>query len=227
MPARHATDPRNHAVNARASPTSGEKTSVVVSLDEETYLTLALRYKDLAGGGGGGGGGSAYIVETHLTEIDTSRIDADYMNSRFDKYLKALEAGEASDQERRDLLDDLHGQFALLSQDEQKHANMFLHDVANGDIELVPGKTFRDYITEYQLTEKEARTRLVRDELGVDEGLLRQLLSLTPTENTLTSSVALISCSPASRSTLPEPCSSAWRGNRSPSLRLESGRVAS
>lgn len=159
--------------------------TVIVSFDEETYLTLALRYKELASRGGGGGGDAAYIVETHLTEIDTSRIDADYMNSRFDKYLKALEAGNASPQERLDLLHDLHGQFALLSQDEQKHANMFLHDVANGDVDLVPGKTFRDYITDYQLTEKEARIRLVRDALGVDEGRLRQLLSLSPTEKTL------------------------------------------
>ena len=45
--------------------------------------------------------------------------------------------------------DELHKTFATLSLEEQKFANIFLHDIQSGDIEPEEGKTFRDYITEY------------------------------------------------------------------------------
>ena len=44
---------------------------------------------------------------------------------------------------------DLHKSFAFLTQEEQKYANTFLHDVQTGDVKIVDGKTFRDYIFEY------------------------------------------------------------------------------
>lgn len=46
-------------------------------------------------------------------------------------------------------LTDLHKSFAFLTQEEQKYANIFLHDVQTGDVKIVDGKTFRDYIFEY------------------------------------------------------------------------------
>jgi type I restriction enzyme R subunit len=70
------------------------KTVIDMNFDENDYLVLALRYKELSSTGGGGGEGTMpdipYDIDGYLTEIDTGRIDADYMNSRFDKYLKAL-----------------------------------------------------------------------------------------------------------------------------------------
>ena len=39
--------------------------------------------------------------------------------------------------------------FVSLTQEEQKFANIFLHDIQSGDVKLKDGKTFRDYITEY------------------------------------------------------------------------------
>ncbi len=60
---------------------------VTLAIDEQTYLILVLRYKELVGKGGGGGGDVPFDISGYLTEIDTGKIDADYMNSRFDKYL--------------------------------------------------------------------------------------------------------------------------------------------
>ena len=67
-----------------------------VVIDEQTYLILALRYKELfsEGGSGGGGGSVPFEIDGYLTEIDTDKIDSDYMNSRFTKYLKALHDSE-------------------------------------------------------------------------------------------------------------------------------------
>lgn len=69
------------------------KHEVTLTIDEQTYLSLALRYKELVGksdGGGAGGGNVPFDISGYLTEIDTGKIDADYMNSRFDKFLKEL-----------------------------------------------------------------------------------------------------------------------------------------
>ena len=67
---------------------------------------------------------------THLTEINTGVIDAEYMNSRFTKYIKALQDGEESEE----VLNELHKSFATLTQEEQKYAKIFLRDVQRGDL---------------------------------------------------------------------------------------------
>ncbi len=151
-------------------------TSVILAFNEQTYLILALRYKELFTSGSGGGGGSEpYDIEGYLTEIDTGRIDSDYMNSRFDKYLKLLNDGES--QNLQEALDELHKTFASLSQEEQKFANIFLHDIQRGNVQVEAGKTLRDYITEYQCTAKDDRIHNVAEMLGLDETKLRQLMS--------------------------------------------------
>ncbi|MBJ9722387.1 type I restriction endonuclease subunit R [Acinetobacter calcoaceticus] len=159
---------------------------VPVLIDEQTYLILALRYKELfsEGGSGGGGGGVPFEIEGYLTEIDTDKIDSDYMNSRFTKYLKALYEGEkvASVEQA---LNELHKSFAALTHDEQKIANIFLHDVQRGDVKLIEGKTFRDYITEYQFKAKEDEIYELVSSFGLDESMLRKILSAHVTENNI------------------------------------------
>lgn len=68
---------------------------VDVAIDENTYLILVLRYKELTGGSGGTGNDDVpYDLAGYITEIDTGLIDSDYMNSRFDKYIKLLSVEE-------------------------------------------------------------------------------------------------------------------------------------
>ncbi|OAL76346.1 type I restriction endonuclease subunit R [Acinetobacter terrae] len=161
------------------------KSTIQLKLDEQTFLILALRYKELFSNGGGSGGGSIpFEVEGYLTEIDTDKIDSDYMNSRFDKYLKALRNGDL-ELSVEDALNELHKSFAMLSAEEQKFANIFLHDVQRGDVELIAGKSFRDYITEYQFKAKEDDIYHLANSLGLDETKLRQLMNAQVTENNI------------------------------------------
>jgi len=157
-----------------------------VIIDEQTYLILALRYKELfsEGGSGGGGSGIPFEIEGYLTEIDTDKIDSDYMNSRFTKYLKALYEDEKA-VSLVEALDELHKSFAALTHEEQKFANIFLHDVQRGDVHLIEGKSFREYITEYQFQAKENEIRDVTDALGLDEIKLRQLINAHVNENNI------------------------------------------
>lgn len=156
-----------------------------VEINEQTYLILALRYKELfsVGVGGGAGGSVPFEIEGYLTEIDTDKIDADYMNSRFEKYLKALNDGK--DTTTEEALNELHKSFAALTQEEQKIANIFLHAIQRGDVQLNEVKSFRDYITEYQFKAQEDEIRGIATSLGLDESKLRQLINAHVNESNI------------------------------------------
>ena len=106
------------------------------------------------------------------------------MNSRFNKYLKSLNDG-AKSASVEEALNELHKSFAALTQEEQRFANIFLHDVQRGDIQLAENKTLRDYITEYQFRAKEDRIHHIAISLDLDETKLRQLINSHITENNI------------------------------------------
>jgi type I restriction enzyme R subunit len=157
---------------------------VRLSFDKETYLILALRYKELSNIGSGIGATSdvPFEIDTYLTEIDTGLIDANYMNSRFKKFLKTLKQEGRDSEHLQAVLDELHKSFASLTQEEQKFANLFIHDVHNSLILEEPDKSFREYITEYQHRAKNDEIRQLTQALGVDEAKLRAMMHAAITE---------------------------------------------
>ena len=153
-------------------------TQVEMTFDETTYLALAMRYKELfIGTDGGGEEDVPFEIDGYLTQIDTGKIDSDYMNSRFDKFLKSIDQDQIDEVDLRKTLDDLHKSFAVLTQEEQKYANIFLHDVASGNVILENGKTFRDYITSYLFQAKNDQIRRISTTLGLNESRLRGLMA--------------------------------------------------
>lgn len=165
----------------------GKKDEITVDFDETTYLILVQRYKEIPSGDtiGPGGDDVPYDLVGYITEIDTGRIDADYMNSRFEKYLKALHSDETSEDLKELALNELHKSFATLNQEEQKYANIFLHDVQRGDVIVEEGKTLRDYITEYQFKAKNDQIHRFADTIGIDEDKLRGMMGLKLTETNI------------------------------------------
>ena len=117
----------------------------------------------------GGNEDVPYDLVGYITEIDTGRIDADYMNSRFEKYMKLLNLDGATKEAIEQAETELHKTFATLSQEEQKYANIFLHDIQRGDVVVTKGKTFRDYITEYLSKAKDDQIHKIAVALGVDK----------------------------------------------------------
>lgn len=158
--------------------------SIEMEFDENNYLILVLRYKELFSGGddsdgsGGGDDDVPYDLAGYITEIDTGMIDADYMNSRFDKYMKLLNIEGVTPEELDQAETELHKTFATLSQEEQKYANIFLHDIQRGDVAVSEGKTLRDYITEYISRAKDDQIHRLAEALGLDEAKLRNIMSL-------------------------------------------------
>ncbi len=161
----------------------GEKSTVELGFDENTYLILALRYKELFGPVGPGGEVDVpYDIHGYLTEIDTGHIDTAYMNANFEKWLKRLTAGGASSAELEAMLDELHGSFASLDQEQQRYADLVIQAAQGFDLELKPGMTFMDYINEFQAKGKAGQIRALVDALGIDEHQLRALMAQHVTE---------------------------------------------
>lgn len=157
-----------------------------VTINENTYLILVLRYKELTGGGGGTGGDDVpYDLAGYITEIDTGLIDSDYMNSRFDKYIKLLSVEGTTKEAIEQAETELHKTFATLSQEEQKYANIFLHDIQRGDVKVAEGKSLRDYINEYLSKARNDQIHRISVAIGVDENMLRNVMGLKLNENNL------------------------------------------
>lgn len=153
-------------------------------IDERTYLILVQRYKELFAGGDEPGDTpeAPYELDGHITEIDTGLIDSDYMNANFKKWLKCLEQDDEGLAAARE---ELHRSFASLSQDDQRFAELFLHDVERGDAALEDGKTLRDYITSYARKAKNAQVERIVEALGIDGELLATMAALDLTESNI------------------------------------------
>ena len=80
----------------------------------------------------------------------------------------------------------MHKTFATLSVEEQKYANLILHDIDSGDFKLnVNEKSFRDCITEYISNAKNDQIHKLSMALGLNETLLREAVSLKLNESNL------------------------------------------
>lgn len=168
---------------------SGNSIEITVEFDENAFLILAQRYKELSAASPDDPGSQdidiPYDLVGYLTEIDTGVIDADYMNSRFDKYLKLIRQEGSSEESIEQAKAELHKTFAALTQEEQKYANIFLHDIERGDVIAEDGKTLRDYITEYQFRAKDDQIHRFATIFGLDEDKLRNMMGLNLNEATI------------------------------------------
>ena len=107
------------------------------------------------------------------------------MNENFTKWLKALNQDEIDPEELDRLNSELHKSFASLTQDDQRCAEVFLHDIESGNIKVTEGRTLRDYINQYAKKEKDDQVTKLIEALGVNEGQLRKLLALEITETNI------------------------------------------
>ena len=163
-----------------------KKTEFHADFNERTFKVLALRYKELftekPGEDGEDDEEVPYAVNGYLTSIDTADIDTDYMNSRFEKYLKIFYQEGAEAEAIHQAETELHKTFATLSQEEQKYANIFLHDIQSGAVVPQPGKTLREYIAGYIAQKQNDQIHKVAEVFGLDEKKLRAFMRANITE---------------------------------------------
>ncbi len=169
----------------------GVKSVVIVVPDKKDYEILLQRYKELRTGNGGDGyDGSdlpevTFTIDPYLTEQSTGVIDYNYMNSRFEKWLKQLNQPNVSPEILEATLEELHKSFAFLSQENQKLANMFLNDVQSGDVSLEKGKGLQDYIAMYADNIRRKRVKSLYKYFGCEERLVYNLLEANVSEENI------------------------------------------
>lgn len=149
--------------------------TATLNFDQETYDKLLARYKDLFKESPSNGGGSddvPFDLRSHINEIETDKIDQNYMNARFEKWLKTIGGIEEAA-----ALEELHHSFATLSKEDQKFAELFLHDVQSGDIKLDSDLALSDYITTYKQKDANDKVLKIIKDLGLDGDLLRAMLA--------------------------------------------------
>ena len=162
-------------------------THVKMELTEETYLILLQRYKELFTGGSGGGDEDdlEYPIDTHITETGTGTIDAEYLNSKFRKFIKNLYTHGPGSEITKTALSELHKTFASLSQADQRTAMVILHDIQRGDLRLENGKTIYDYITQYQQDELHKQINTLAEAMGLNASQLENIMKSDVNEHSL------------------------------------------
>lgn len=159
---------------------------VVVEINEETYEILRQRYKELFEAPTGTQHEPwDYAIDTYITEVGTGTIDAEYINSKFVRFIKTLYTEGPGSEVTKNALQELHKSFASLSQKDQRTAMVILHDIQRGDVRMEVGKTIYDYITEYQLDELKKQIYTVAEATGLNASQLINLIGCEPNEANL------------------------------------------
>lgn len=161
-------------------------TPIKVLLDEKTFLILAKRYQELFENSmpsDPSTGNIPFDIDSTCIEINTDKIDADYLNNNFKKYFKIIQEYGKGASLADDMYKEIHKSFATLNQDEQKTAEKIIFDIQNGTLYVDDNKTFRDYLNEYQINAKNDQIHKFATTIGYNEELLRKLVYERPTKS--------------------------------------------
>lgn len=162
-------------------------TNVKMELNEQTYLILLQRYRELfqAGGGGDPKEPWEYTIDTYITETGTGTINADYIDSKFQKFIKNLYTEGPGSEMTKAAFEELCKTFATLSQKDQRTALIILHDIQSGDLHLEQGKTINDYIAEYQISELKKQIMNLSEATDINASQLINIMSSNVDEKNL------------------------------------------
>jgi len=160
--------------------------TVKMEFDEQTYKVLLQRYRELfTGGGGGGGETDVYELESYITETGVGTIDAEYIQSKFIKFIKNLYMSGPNSDHVKAAQKELHNAFASLSQRDQRTAMRILHDIESGDLHFNRDKTIYDYILDYQKRECDQQIYTISEATGLDVRRLKDIISTDTNEQNI------------------------------------------
>ena len=169
-----------------------ESYKVRSELTNDDYNIFLIRYKELKGtvsepGPGPDPDEPPYDLKGYLLEMHNKQIDANYMNSKFTKYLKELKksSNQAELESVKKARQELHQSYMFLSQEQQRAADLFLDDILSGDIIPDENKLFIDYINDYLNKEYNERNHQLSKIFGLNESKLNTIMKQNINENNL------------------------------------------
>lgn len=142
-----------------------------VDFDEKTYRILTMRYKDLPSNRGGGGSTAkpGYVLDTDLSTMEMDKIDAAYLEAQFKIVTMKDIINVEKDAKKMAAIHEIETNLGILSEIQQRYARQILKDIKTGTLEVVEGKTFLQYIQEYQEKTIRSNIHAFADIFGIDE----------------------------------------------------------
>lgn len=170
-------------VNWEEQDYSENNKSFHVEITQQIFKVLVERYKEI-GPHPPAPPGLFFPIDTAIYLASTERIDDQYMNEKFKKYHRALQE-HANPKALSQVLDELHRSYSFLSESKQRVAEMVLHDLQAGELKFDNSKTFRDYISEYEVKQENSRLNTFARLIGLDPSKLKEFLHRGYTEKNL------------------------------------------
>lgn len=143
-------------------------TKVEVLIDETIFNILLLRYKELFTKIAIIDGDiPRYDINPSLVSMKTDKIDYDYMNSNFKKYVRELQINGKDSALVNTLLNALRNSFASLNQEDQKIANIIIHDIQSGELIIDEKDTFNNILNSYKKDKRDENIRIFSERWGI------------------------------------------------------------
>lgn len=152
--------------------------TVTMELDEETHLVLKQRYRELIDRKPGEGDHDVweYPIDPQILETGTGMIDAEYLNTKFRKYIKYLRTTGPDSRLTTAAYQELCKAFAGLSQRDQRTAVIILHDIQSGDLQPEDGMTLQQYISRYQQDELHKQILTIAEATGLNAAMFERFM---------------------------------------------------
>ena len=161
-------------------------TTITMFFNEEIFLRLAQRYKELfIPLSGPVIPEIPYDIDSTAIESDTEKIAANYMNSTFVKYFKSIQEDGPDAQKALDILEESLKNFASLSQEDQEYDEFIIGKIQICRFFIEDGKIFKDYIKEYKIRKKNNEMHKFASLIGIDEDMLKELKMYRPTASSI------------------------------------------
>lgn len=114
-----------------------------------------------------------FSLSASLSEVEKEKIDADYLEKNFKQVVPVL-MGDYENEEKEKKIEDFKLQLGVLSEEQQKFANIIIEDIKTRKLTNV-NKTLRELIAEYQANEETKKIKDFANEYGLDEEMLREI----------------------------------------------------
>lgn len=140
-----------------------------------------MRYGDLPSNRGGGGAVAkpGYVLDTNMSTMEMDKIDAAYLETQFKIVTMKDIINIEKDSKKMTVIHEIESNLGVLSEVQQGYAHKILEEIKKGTLDIVEGKTFMQYIQEYQERNIRSNIHTYAENFGIDEDELLELYVAT------------------------------------------------
>lgn len=163
---------------------TGEAFIIKVPLvTEKVFSILTQRYKELRSEGNPGPGPGGDPIPSppfhfdYVLNVQTSeKINKDYLNSNFKRFLIDIRQKNISAEEEEALYQQFHSGFCALSQEEQVYAEIVISQIRRGELQVAPEDQFMGLVYKLKTTKQEENVKNFTEAFDLDDKLVKEAI---------------------------------------------------